>query len=287
MEQFGARTEGPLETCLAEVEQSDVYVGIIAYRFGSIDPHTGKSFTQAEYEHAVSLGKDVLIYIADDTRPIMPAIHIDADGRSRQRLKAFKAKLREKHTVDTFSTPDDLAEKLQRDFQRHFVGKPSSPGPEDETEAEYEKAVHSLRQFRLTPKPLSGREIRVTIAFSGEIYAASRTLCESFNLDYGSTIGCKMRITNPENRQITRGFRELYATGGRVRTLQRLRQQETAEVYALMQFSPSDVKVTHAEFFDNTYYEDPRMEESADPYEVFVPAQGKVILLLSKSAARL
>jgi len=37
MEEFGARTAGALDTCLAEVEQSDVYVGIIAYRLGSID----------------------------------------------------------------------------------------------------------------------------------------------------------------------------------------------------------------------------------------------------------
>ncbi len=35
MEEFGARTTGPLETCLAEVEQSEVYGGIIAYRLGS------------------------------------------------------------------------------------------------------------------------------------------------------------------------------------------------------------------------------------------------------------
>ena len=41
MEQFGARTTGPLETCLAEVGQSDVYVGIIAFRLGSIEPQSG------------------------------------------------------------------------------------------------------------------------------------------------------------------------------------------------------------------------------------------------------
>ena len=35
MEEFGARTGRALDTCLAEVEDSDVYVGIIAYRLGS------------------------------------------------------------------------------------------------------------------------------------------------------------------------------------------------------------------------------------------------------------
>ena len=57
MEQFGARPDAPLQTCLAEVEQSDVYVGIIAFRAGSIDTETGKSFTQLEYEHALQSRK--------------------------------------------------------------------------------------------------------------------------------------------------------------------------------------------------------------------------------------
>ena len=32
MEQFGARKEAPLATCLSEVEQSDIYLGVIAFR---------------------------------------------------------------------------------------------------------------------------------------------------------------------------------------------------------------------------------------------------------------
>ena len=63
MEEFGARTAGALETCLAEVEQSDVYVGIIAYRLGSVDPGSKKPFTVLEYEKAIELKKEVLIYI--------------------------------------------------------------------------------------------------------------------------------------------------------------------------------------------------------------------------------
>jgi hypothetical protein len=72
MEEFGARTTGPLETCLAEVEQSDVYVGIIAYRFGSIDPETKKPFTVLEYEKALEQQKEILIYIADDESTSFP-----------------------------------------------------------------------------------------------------------------------------------------------------------------------------------------------------------------------
>src|SRR5262245_11713031 len=63
MEAFGARTSKPVDTCFAQVEQSDVYVGIIAYRLGSIEPESGEPFTILEYERAVAQRKEILIYL--------------------------------------------------------------------------------------------------------------------------------------------------------------------------------------------------------------------------------
>jgi hypothetical protein len=80
MEEFGARTTGPLETCLAEVEQSDVYVGIMAYRLGSIDPKTKKPFTLLEYEQAVEQKKEILIYLVDDDAASFPPTVMDELG---------------------------------------------------------------------------------------------------------------------------------------------------------------------------------------------------------------
>jgi hypothetical protein len=59
MEAFGARKEAPIETCLNEVSQSDIYIGIIANRLGSIENISGKSFTQLEYERAIK--EDMII----------------------------------------------------------------------------------------------------------------------------------------------------------------------------------------------------------------------------------
>src|SRR4051812_46232729 len=66
MEEFGARSTNALDTCLSEIEQSDIYVGIIGMRFGTEDKTTKKSYTQLEYEKAVSLGKEILIYLVDE-----------------------------------------------------------------------------------------------------------------------------------------------------------------------------------------------------------------------------
>ena len=101
MEAFGARSEAPLETCLAEVEQSDVYIGLVGFRLGSIDDSSGKSFTQREYERARELNLQILIYLRDEDGTLRLS-DIDLDTAPREKLASFKRTLRENHTVDTF-----------------------------------------------------------------------------------------------------------------------------------------------------------------------------------------
>ena len=176
MEQFGARPEVPLETCLAEVEQSDVYVGIIAFRIGSIHPESAKSFTQLEYERASSLNKAILIYLVDEESARVRYSDIDPDVQDREKLSAFKRTLRESHTVDTFTDPEDLAEKLKRDFKQYFQLLQPAPDQPDELQ----RTAETIRRFLLLPKTLNGREVRLRVAFAGEPYPAARAICEAF-----------------------------------------------------------------------------------------------------------
>jgi hypothetical protein len=281
MEQFGARTEGPLETCLAEVEQSDIYIGIIAFRLGSVDPESRKSFTQLEYQHAVETGKEVLIYLADEEEARFPFVHIDDDAKNRRRLAVFKERLRERHTVNTFTTPDDLAEKLDRDFARYFSPKKSEP-ERDSIAEEFEKSVRILGEFRLTPRRYNGQEVRLAVSFTSTLFPASRDLCHQFNLEYGDTVGVYIRISKPDDQFATQGFRELYATGGRVTALRKLYAEKQAELFALLQFSEKDVSTNTAKFFGQHYY--PGEDVEPDDETVYIPPEGKVILVLSNRA---
>ena len=79
MEQFGARKEDSLTTCITEVEQADIYVGIIGYRLGTIDKKSGKSYTQLEYDKANELGKEILIYLIDDELSKISPKYIEFD----------------------------------------------------------------------------------------------------------------------------------------------------------------------------------------------------------------
>jgi hypothetical protein len=56
---------------LAEVRESDLFVGIYARRYGAVDPATGKSITELELDEAersLSAGTltDILLYWLDE-----------------------------------------------------------------------------------------------------------------------------------------------------------------------------------------------------------------------------
>src|ERR1035441_8065085 len=114
MEYFGSQSEAPVVTRLAAVARCHAYVGIFAMRYGSIDPVHGKSITQLEYEEAQRLGLPSLIYLLDEERqPVLPK-YVDT-GASAEMLKDLKQKLRERHVVSLFTTPDDLAKRIVLD----------------------------------------------------------------------------------------------------------------------------------------------------------------------------
>jgi putative methionine-R-sulfoxide reductase with GAF domain len=110
MEVFGARTSEPAEASLAEVESSDLFIGVYAHRYGYIPPGTDKSITEAEFRHAGTHDIPVLAFLVDEDWPWPPKLV--EHGRSEEKLNQLKAELRRELVVDTFTTPDDLGFKV-------------------------------------------------------------------------------------------------------------------------------------------------------------------------------
>lgn len=117
MEFFGARSDRPLETCLAEVKRSNILVVIIGHRYGTVIPTTGYSFPHAEYEEGYKRGKPCLVYFRDDDMPVLPK-HVERDGTNIRRLDRWKASLRTRHTIATFRDAHDLAIQVTADLSR-------------------------------------------------------------------------------------------------------------------------------------------------------------------------
>lgn len=60
MELFKAGNESQLKTIYKWIDESDVYMLILGGRYGSIEPKSGKSYTQLEYEYA--LNKNIPVF---------------------------------------------------------------------------------------------------------------------------------------------------------------------------------------------------------------------------------
>ena len=120
MEHFGARDERPVDECVRLVrEESDIFVGIYAHRYGYVPDGTDTSISELEYNAAQSAALPRFIYTVDDNHPWLPA-YIDS-GVNLERLLAFKAALLKRHICQTFTGHDHLATKVVADVGRHIA----------------------------------------------------------------------------------------------------------------------------------------------------------------------
>ena len=67
MELFKAGNESQLKTIKKWIDESDVYMLILGGRYGSIEEKSGKSYTQLEYEYALSKNIPVFAVILSDS----------------------------------------------------------------------------------------------------------------------------------------------------------------------------------------------------------------------------
>ena len=114
METLGARDERPDEECKRLAAEADYFVGIYAHRYGHIPDGAATSIVEMEYEAAANRRR--LIYLVRPEHPWNPE-HVD-HGEAKERLEAFKTRLRSRHTFKDFDTPDNLASAVVADLAR-------------------------------------------------------------------------------------------------------------------------------------------------------------------------
>ncbi len=120
MEHFGARSAYPKDECLRLIrEESDIYVGIFARRYGFIPQNDTQSITHSEYLEAIRAKVPCLIYLLGDD-VIWPADHID-QGQKAQKLDDLKVDLQNRHICGYFSSPDDLVAQVAADVGREIT----------------------------------------------------------------------------------------------------------------------------------------------------------------------
>jgi tetratricopeptide (TPR) repeat protein len=91
------------------VNESDVYLGIFAHRYGYTPTENNPSkisITEMEYNRAIAEGKPRLIFVIDEEHPFKTSL-VDK-GRDASKLARLKKRLTTDNVVKFFTTPDDL-----------------------------------------------------------------------------------------------------------------------------------------------------------------------------------
>lgn len=146
MERFGPLPGTPVEECERLARASDVIICIVAHRYGFV-PERGKgSITRREVEAAKNAGKDVLVWLVDDSFPwtakkeqdlLADPNVIDDPARVEEvregvaGLMDFKAWLRKTFTPETFTTQDDLGRKIAITLGTYVRGHAATSLPQE------------------------------------------------------------------------------------------------------------------------------------------------------------
>jgi tetratricopeptide (TPR) repeat protein len=118
VDSYSASDSAVVESCLADVERCDVYVGIIGFRYGETPRGYEKSITHLEYDRATAC--DLRRFIFLKTPEAIPPMHSDVGTveQASTRIEAFRAHLSKSDADGTrvafFGTVEDLVIALSK-----------------------------------------------------------------------------------------------------------------------------------------------------------------------------
>jgi hypothetical protein len=106
MESFPATNEEQFGYIQKVIDDSDYYILVIGGRYGSVT-NDGVSYTEKEYDYAISKGKVVLAFVhkSPDDFPVKVT---DGDPALKEKLHAFKTKATEGRVVKFWDSRDQL-----------------------------------------------------------------------------------------------------------------------------------------------------------------------------------
>lgn len=131
MEMFSAGTSNQWEVIRRTIDQSDYYIVIIGHRYGSIESETKISYTEKEYDYAVSKGIPILAFIQEDDIPLKDSER-ELNPECQEKLKKFKEKVQNricefwKDSKDLISRVPIALHKAFKDYPRNGWIKSSS-----------------------------------------------------------------------------------------------------------------------------------------------------------------
>ncbi len=116
MEFFNASDQEQWEVIQSLIDDCDYYVLIIAGRYGSVEPKSGKSYTQLEYEYARAKNIPTIAFIYDHPEKLP---NENSEKEHISELEAFKAEA-QKHMVKYWNSPTNLSGQVALSLHSMF-----------------------------------------------------------------------------------------------------------------------------------------------------------------------
>lgn len=111
MEMFSAVNMAQWNVIKKSIDSCDYYILIIGNKYGSIDEDSGLSYTEKEFDYAISQGIPVLAFIADDNINLSMS-KVEQDAEKIIGLRKFKDKVKKSDLYVSFWNSKDKLEAL-------------------------------------------------------------------------------------------------------------------------------------------------------------------------------
>jgi hypothetical protein len=195
MELFPAADDDAWTLIQRVIDSSDYYLLVIGGRYGATDPETELSYTEKEFDYAVSRGKPVMAFLHADPDSI-PLGKSEKDDAARAKLDRFRTKVESTKHVKYWYGADDLAGKVALSFANFRQTYPAVGWVRGDVQTSTE-ALSELNELR---KQLQTAEQKLEAARSGpppgterlaqgsdpvEFEAASEVSADTVKRDYG------------------------------------------------------------------------------------------------------
>lgn len=182
MEQFPASSLSQWDYIKKMIDMSDYYVLIVAGKYGSIDPEENISYTEKEYNYAVSKKMPILTFLFNDISKIVGEKLEDSDT-GRKLVEEFRNKLTNANRlVKFYSSIDDLKSKITAAMYQAIIDTPAvgwvrGDKIERSTNDDLMARVKSLERNQVTSFPVG-----VVSNYHPDMFITSDLPEESINL---------------------------------------------------------------------------------------------------------
>ena len=195
MEHLTALDSDAVETSLRMVDGADVYLGVLAYRYGTIPTGCDISITEMEYNRAVELNKRRLMFFIHKYHPV---VFEDVEtGLGAEKLKALKDRIGEQRVAAFFKSPEDLRSHIVEALTA--LGKKLDAAETGKSPATVLPRLHRTTSIPAPPEPYIAHpytllQTRELIGRQAELNALTDWVANPAAAAFGARVFCFVAI---------------------------------------------------------------------------------------------